>query len=118
MLTEDLAAFLSALINIPLRARGTGLRPHSARVSRLRVEEDGEHVVAFVPTRGDEAARRDLQSLDTSLNLPKYKDNLETRLLLVRRRLERTSPDIRIVPRGRGRFALQLDRDVERRERT
>ena len=47
--------------------------------------------------------------LDKTLELPEYRDNFESRLILLKRRLEEHEAPIRILAAGRGRFDVEVD---------
>jgi hypothetical protein len=117
-ITEPVAAAPAAVAAAPAPAQARREVVYYAADECIMV--DGEYLIRSIPakilwrllsahaaTGRREFTNRELR-LDKSLNLPEWKDNLESRLILLRRRLEQKCPQIGLISRGRGRFALDV----------
>jgi hypothetical protein len=118
----------STRVELSGRRGPLGSRAHAARVKFY--ESDGsvfindEYVIKGVAGRilwrvlstykaeqRDEFTNKEIR-LDQHIGLPLLKDNLEARLIALRKRLSERASGLRIDKAGRGKFRLEVDREL------
>ena len=62
MLDKSLTEFLEHGLAIHIGTRNEALRPNGCRVTAVRVEDQGRHLVAYLPIAGTKAVLEDLRS--------------------------------------------------------
>lgn len=118
--TDDTAAPRTT----PAAPTGTGTAGPAVHVRYFAVDGsvflDGDYLIRGVAGRlfwslvnqYEREARVDFTNkelrLDPSLELPGFRDNLDTRLLLLQRRLDERDAPVRLVKAGRGRWRLDV----------
>jgi putative methionine-R-sulfoxide reductase with GAF domain len=130
ILANQVAMALSALRPTDAETAETSATPKTAEVEVKHYQEDdsvfldNEYLIKGVAggilwrllRNYDEHGRMEFSNreirLDQTLELPDIKDNLEARLILLRKRLDERCEYLRIEKSARGRFRLRVDRPL------
>ena len=120
--TQDRAADTSTRSAAPAPARSTSSSTHVRfYASDGSTFLDGDYLIKGVAGRilwcllrqYEDEGRSDFSNrevrLDSSLELPEFRDNFESRLILLKRRLDERESPVRIEKTGRGRFRIVVE---------
>ena len=127
------AVEVAAVAPQPSRAASSSTGDKTLTLTFYKKDEavfvNGEYLIRNIPARilwklleesqrtgRTEFTNREVR-LDESLGLPPVKDNFESRLILLRHRLQEKCPELQIVSTGRGRFAFRAAAAIQMRER-